>query len=250
VIRSCILVSYLALIGGPVASGRVDAQSAADDPDALYRDRETAASAIAAERLWRERLAAAPGDFDSAVKLAKVRYWLGTNGAGDDDDKKRMLEAGIDAARRAAAVRPGAPDGYFWTAANMGALAESHGLRQGIRYRGAIRDALEQARAIDPAYLYGSPDRALGRWYFKVPRLFGGDLRKSEQHLRTALTYKADSIISLLFLAETLDALDRDAEARAALDAALAAPLDPEWIPEDTRFKAEARRLLARLTRR
>ncbi len=91
-----------------------------------------------------------------------------------------------------------------------------------------------------PSFLDGSPDRALGRWYYKVPGLFGGDLEKSEQHLRTALTYKPDSVISLLFLAETLIKRDRKAEARTTLDAAIAAPPDPEWIPEDTRFKAEA----------
>jgi hypothetical protein len=41
--------------------------------------------------------------------------------------------------------------------------------------------------------------------------------------------------------------LDRRADARAVLDAAIAAPPDPEWIPEDTRFKAEAKRLLGTL---
>ena len=90
-------------------------------------------------------------------------------------------------------------------AANMGALAESFGLRQGIRYRTPIREALERVLKIDAPYLDGSADRALGRWYYKVPGLFGGDKRKSEQHLRKALTYRPNSIISHLFLAETLD---------------------------------------------
>jgi tetratricopeptide (TPR) repeat protein len=227
----------------------MDAQSAAD-PDALYRDRETPASALQAERIWSERLTADPKDFDSAWKLARVRYWLGTNGPADEDEKKRILERGIEAGRAAAAARPDAPDGYFWLAASMGALADAHGLRQGIKYRTPIREALETALRLDPSFLDGSPDRALGRWYFKVPRLFGGNLKKSEEYLRKALTYKSDSIISLLFLAETLIEMDRKDDARATLDAAIAAPLDPEWTPEDTRFKAQARQLLATLTRR
>ena len=74
-------------------------------------------------------------------------------------------------------------------AANMGALAESYGLRQGMKYRTPIREAMESVLAIDPSFLQGSPDRALGRWYFKVPGLFGGDDRKSEQYLRKALAY-------------------------------------------------------------
>jgi tetratricopeptide (TPR) repeat protein len=251
VIKSCIAVSYLALIVAPGwPPGQLDARAAQDDPDVLYRDRERPASALAAERIWADRVTANPRDFESAWKLARVRYWLGTNGPATSDERKRLLERGIEAGRLAAAAIPDAPDGHFWIAANMGALADAHGLRQGIRYRTPIREALETALRLNPAFLDGSPDRALGRWYFKVPGMFGGDERKSEQHLRKALTYKPDSIISLLFLAETLIELDQTAEARATLEAAIAAPLDPEWTPEDTRFKAEARKLLATLTRR
>lgn len=250
-IRSCIAVSYLAVFVALAAgSVRLDAQPAPGDPDALYRDRERPASALAAERLWAARVAADTGDFESAWKLARARYWLGTNGPAGPDERKRVLERGIDAARLAATARPDAPHGHFWIAANMGALADAHGLRQGIRYRNPIRAALETALRLDAAYLDGSADRALGRWYFRVPRLFGGDLRKSEQHLRTALTYKRDSVLTLLFLGETLIELDRQGDARAVLDAAVAAPSDPEWIPEDTRFKAEAKRLLAKLESR
>ncbi len=100
---------------------------------------------------------------------------------------------------------------------------------------------------LDPAFLDGSADRALGRWYYKVPGLFGGDDRKSEQHLRKALTYNPQSVITRLFLAETLIELDRETEARKELEAALAAPGDPQWAPEDRRFKQQAKALLARL---
>lgn len=250
-------VSYLAgltLLAAPAVRATTletaqtpPAALAAGDPDSLYREREQAASATAAEQIWAARVAASPRDFESAWKLARARYWLGTNGPGTNDDKKRMLERGIEAARVAAAARPAAPDGHFWLAANMGALADAHGLRQGIKYRGPIKAALEAALAADPSYLAGSPDRALGRWYFKVPRLFGGDLTKSEDHLRASLQYKPDSVITLIFLADTLIARNHRAEARAALQAAIDAPADPDWIPEDTRFKAQARRQLSQL---
>ena len=76
----------------------------------------------------------------------------------------------------------------------MGALADAHGLRQGIKYRTPIREALETALVVSiPPYLDGSPDRALGRWYCKVPGLFGGDLKKSEQHLRDGAHLQAQT---------------------------------------------------------
>lgn len=230
---------------------RLDAPGAsqvpADDPDALYGDRENLESATGAAEIWAARLKANGKDFESAWKLARAHYWLGTNGL-PREKRRAALEQGVEAGRTAAAIEPNRPEGHFWMAANMGALAESFGLRQGLRYRGAIRDGLERVLAIDPAFLDGSADRALGRWYFMVPRLFGGDKRKSAEHLRKALSYNPQSVITQLFLAETLIDLDREDEARKALQAAIDAPLDPSWAPEDRRFKEKAEVLLRKLS--
>jgi hypothetical protein len=106
-----------------------------DDPDALYRDRATLASAQRAAAIWNQRLTTNAKDFDSAWKLARAQYWLGTNGL-PEAERKPALEAGIAAGRKAVAIDTAKPEGHFWIAANMGALAESFGLRQGIRYRG------------------------------------------------------------------------------------------------------------------
>lgn len=254
--RSCMSALYLAgslalavPLDGANRRDETATQVTAGDPEALYRDRERPASAQAAEAAWADQVARNPGAFESAWRLARIRYWLGTNGPGSSAEKKRVLDAGIAAGRLAAAARPAAPEGHFWMAACMGALADAHGLRQGIRYRGAIKASLERALRLQPAYLDGSPDRALGRWYYKVPGLFGGDLQLSETHLRKALTYKADSVISLVFLAETLIERGKDAEARQVLQQAIDAAPDPDWTPEDTRFKAQAKQILATVKR-
>lgn len=223
-------------------------QVPADDPDILYRERESLSNAMKAVDIWAARLEANPKDFDAAWKLARGRYWLGTNGlprAG----RKAALEQGVAAARTAAALEPTRPEGHFWIAANMGALAESFGMRQGIKYRTAIRESLETVLAIDPGYLHGSADRALGRWYFKVPGLFGGDNQKSEAHLRKALSYNENSVITRLFLAETLEDMGQREAAIEQLKGAIAAPIDPEWVPEDTRFKRQAQALLKTLSK-
>jgi len=224
------------------------AAQVADDPDALYRDRETLASAKRATEIWAARLGANPKDFESAWKLAQGRYWLGTNGL-PEPERKGALEGGIAAARTAIALNAAKPEGHFWLAANMGALAESFGLRQGIKYRGPIREALETTLKLNPAFLDGSADRALGRWYFKVPGLFGGSNKKSEAHLRKALTYNPQSVISHIFLADTLEDLGRRDEARKEYQAAIDAPPHPDWTPEDRRFKQQAKQSLQRLSR-
>jgi tetratricopeptide (TPR) repeat protein len=217
--------------------------AAQQDPDALYRGRADLAQARQAADIWSARLAANPRDFESAWKLARAAYWLGTQGLAAE--RRAALERGTDAGRRASTIDPSRPEGFFWMAANMGTLAESYGLRQGIKYRGAIKDALETVLRIDPAFQKGSADRALGRWYFKVPGLFGGGNKPSEEHLRKSLTYDPDSTASHYFLAETLFAMHRDADAREELQKVIAAPFDPEWTAEDRDFKQKAQQRLA-----
>ncbi len=215
---------------------------AQSDADALYRERATPGKAEAAAALWQQQLDANPADVDAAWKLARAMYWIGTR--GPQAGRRSALERGVAAARQAAMNAPGRPEGHFWMAANMGTLAESFGMRQGLRYRGQIKDALETVLRIDPAFQQGSADRALGRWYHKVPGLFGGSEQKAEEHLRKSLAYNPNSTASRFFLAETLFELGRDREAREELQKVIDAPIDPEWEPEDRDFKDEARRRL------
>jgi len=223
----------------------VSVRPQADDPDALYAQRENISAARQAEAIWAARLTKDPKDFESAWKLARTRYWLG--GHADAQTRKAHLEGGIAAGRAAVAIAPARPEGHFWIAANMGALAESFGLRQGLKYRGDIKEALETVLKLDPGFQQGSADRALGRWYYKVPGMFGGSERKSEEHLRKSLTYNPNSSASLFFLAETLIELNRKDEARGTLQKLLEAPADPEWAPEDREFKEKGRKLLSAL---
>jgi hypothetical protein len=224
-----------------LAAAPVGAQA---DPDAIYRERANIARAQEAAGIWDARLKANAADFESAWKLSRATYWLGQHDA--PDARRNWLERGVAAGKTAATLQPGRPEGYFWMAANMGALAESFGLRQGLRYRGAIKDALETVLRVDAAYLDGSADRALGRWYFRVPALFGGSKSKSEAHLRRSLTYDPDSILSHYFLAETLLELDRDREAIDALQKVIATPPSRDFEPEDLVYKQKAAELLAR----
>ncbi|HEV8210638.1 MAG TPA: TRAP transporter TatT component family protein [Vicinamibacterales bacterium] len=210
----------------------------------MYADRANLASAQRAADIWSAILASEPRNFEAAWKLGRVDYWLG--GHGTERERRAHLEAGIVAGRKAADIEPQKPEGYFWIAANMGALAESFGLRQGLKYRKPIKESLETVLRLDPPFMEGSADRALGRWYFKVPRLFGGDRKLSEAHLRKSLSYNPDSTVSHFFLGELLDDEGRKDEARAEFQRVIDAPVNPNWTPEDQEFKEKARRALRR----
>jgi len=233
----------LALLLLSITAG-VRAQEA-QDPDRLYADREKLSSALEASSIWEARLAKNPRDFESAWKLAKTCYWLG--GHVPENERRKQFERGIDAAMKAIELQPNRPEGHFWLAADMGAMAEGFGLRAGIKYRGPIKKELETVLMIDAGFQQGSADRALGRWYLRVPRLFGGSKDKSIEHLKKSLSYAPESSATHFFLAETYLEMDKKDDAKRELQTVLSVPLHPEWTPEDKEFKDKAAALLKKL---
>jgi tetratricopeptide (TPR) repeat protein len=230
-----------ALLAGCVLSAQSPPK---EDADRLYAGRTDLASARRAAELWTAALTRNPKDFDAAWKLARADYWLGGHAPGKE--RVAVLEDGVARGRAAAGLEPNRPEGHFWMAANMGALGQSSS-RAGLRYRSAIKEELETVLRIDRAFLQGSADRALGRWYAKVPRLLGGSKKNAEAHLRESLKYNPRSTASHFFLAELMLDDGRRRDARGELQQVIDAPHDPEWDPEDQEFKAQARALLATL---
>ena len=209
--------------------------AAGSAPDELYRQREDLASAKRAAAAWSEN---AGDDFESAWKLARAAYWIG--GHAPQGERRAAFERGVSAGETAARLRPDRPEGHYWLAADMGALAESFGLSQGLKYRSRIKSELERVVAIDATWEQASAVTALGRWYYLVPRLFGGSRAKADEHFRRALDQFPRSVTALLFLAESLTAQHQTAEARQLLQRVVDAPIEADWAPEDRDFKRKA----------
>jgi tetratricopeptide (TPR) repeat protein len=210
-------------------------ESKSGNPDELYRRREDLASATRAASLWS---AAAATDFEAAWKLARAGYWLGTH--LPEAERRAALERGVSAGEAAVGLRPDRPEGHFWLAANMGVLAESYGLSQGLKYRSRIKSELEKSMAIDPLWSQASAETALGQWYMKVPRLFGGSRAKAEERFRRVLERFPQSKNALLFLAEGMIVQGRPADARRLLERLIETPIEPDWAPEDRDLKRKA----------
>lgn len=217
------------------------AQVSEGDPDALYRQREDPASVARAIELWS---AHGPSDFEAAWKLARAYYWLGTR--GPKNEQRQALQRGIETGERATTLAPQRPEGHFWLAADMGRLAESFGVMQGIKYRGRIRDELERSIAVAPGWQGGSAETALGQWYAEVPRLAGGNHKKAEEYFRRALGYEAENKQTLLYLGDLLADEGRRDEARKLWEKVTELPIDPEWEPEDRELQKEAVQKLRR----
>jgi hypothetical protein len=221
--------------------GAIGAQRA--DPEELYRRREDVSSAKQAAAIW----AAAPAsDYEAAWRLSRVSYWVGTH--APDRERQAALTQGINAGERAVRLNPDRPEGHFWLAVDMGALAEASSVVRGLMYRSRIRSELERAMAIDADWQDGSAETALGQWYAEVPRLLGGSRSTAEQHFRHVLNRFPQSKTALSYLAGMLAADGRSDEARVLWQRVMGAPIDPEWSPEDRDYRRQAAERIRVLT--
>jgi hypothetical protein len=237
-IAVCLFLAGASAFARPADGARgagVEIDKSADDPDELYRNREDLASAMRAATLWG---AAAATDYEAAWKLARANYWIGTH--APESERRAALERGVGAGEAAIGLQPARPEGHFWLAANMGALAQSYGLSQGLKYRSRIKSELERSMAIEPSWAEASAETALGQWYVKVPRLFGGSRAKAEEHFRHVLDRFPQSKNALSFLAELLIAQGRTAEGRTLFQRVIDTPIEPAWAPEDRDLKHKA----------
>jgi hypothetical protein len=210
-----------------------------ENADDLYRQREDLASARRAVDIWAQT---SSSDYESAWKLARLSYWLG--GHEPESERRAALERGVVAGESAIKLNPDRPEGHYWLAADMGMLAEAFGMSQGMKYRSRIKSELERVLAIDPMWEQASATTALGRWYYMVPRLFGGSRSKADEFYRRALEQFPASVTALLFLAESQVAQKKTMEARELLQRLIDAPIVPEWAPEDRDFKRKAAEML------
>ena len=97
---------------------------------------------------------------------------------------------------------------------------------------------------LDRSYEEGGADRVLGRVFFKVPGIAGGDKDESLRHLLKSIEFAPNSPRTLLYLGETYLALKEIDKAREALDKVLATPDDGLWINSIKQLHADAKVVL------
>lgn len=195
-----------------------------DTADSLFAERgANVANAQRAADLYGQLAAAAADKGEKAalmVKQSAATYYVGTK-AKDDDTKMEIHEDGYEQAEAAINLLKGTDDfeeeetlakSYFYYGANLGKWGEAKGVVASLFKVDDLKAAMRAIEDLgyEDVEEYGA-DRILGRLYFKVPKLFGGDKEVSEKKLRNAVqnTLSEDGTVSVhglnnLYLAETL----------------------------------------------
>ncbi|MNF26578.1 Tetratricopeptide repeat protein [compost metagenome] len=149
-------------------------------------------------------------------------------------------------AEQALAREPEAAELLIWDGIIRSTWA---GAKGGLGALGLAKQAkarFEQALALDPQALNGSAYTSLASLYYQVPGwpIGFGDDDKAAELFRQALAINPQGIDPNYFYAGFLIDQERYAEARSALEKALAAPDRPGRAIADTGRRSEARKLL------
>lgn len=214
--------------------------------DAIWKVRDEPGKALEAEEALEQASKLAPASYDVLWRRARQLFWRADDPELAKDEKSRLGKEGWEVGDRAAAARPDRVEGWFYAAAGVGNYALGIGvvtaLFQGIE--GKFRERLERAEAIDPGYDVGAISTAWGRFWYELPWP-KYDARKCEARLRQALALNAKNVRAQVYLAELFFKEGKPEEARALLSAAAAQVPGAYDAPEERRWQARARVLLA-----
>jgi tetratricopeptide (TPR) repeat protein len=179
-------------------------------------------------------------------RWAEINYQL------PEKQREAAFATLAEQAQQAVKAEPEAAELLIWRGIILSTQA---GAKGGLGALGLVKQAkasLEQALAADPKALAGSAYTSLGSLYYQVPGwpIGFGDDEKAEAMLKQALALNPAGIDPNYFYGDFLQRNKRYAEAKVALETALQAADRPGRASADAGRRAEARQLLAEITKK
>lgn len=211
--------------------------------DELYNQMTDMAAAEEALAKYQEALRLAENKYEAYWKISRIMYYIGAHNESKKE-KKKIFSQGIYNAKKAIALEPEKPDGHYWLGVNYGVYGEAKGVLKSLSLVDDVKGAMNKVIELDRAYEDGGPDRVLGRVYFKLPGLAGGDKKKSLDHLLKSKEYGQNDALTRIYLADTYLALKEVDKAREELNFVIDMESDSRWISGIEEFKEEAKKML------
>ncbi|HVR40650.1 MAG TPA: hypothetical protein VMU84_16260 [Thermoanaerobaculia bacterium] len=237
---------------------------------------EPVEAAIAA---YTRAAAANANDVEVRWKLLRAYRFKGAYVAPNNDEKKKIYSAAKRAGEEALALIdrllaargiksvtkatekqiadvaraiPGADEVFLWDAINWGEWALAYGKLAAAREGAADRIKREAtiAMLIDANLEAGTPARVLGRLHDQTPRIpfitGWASSKEAVKFLNESLKLDPNNKITIVFLAEAMVSNDSDTKPQAIqlLRGAVNAPVDPNYVVEQTAALNDAKALL------
>jgi tetratricopeptide (TPR) repeat protein len=240
--KAFVIISTLILLPALLAYSQ-ETKSLTQQGDDLFDQRGDLSKAKEGLAKYQDALLQQEDAYGVYWRMARIEYWIGDHTA-DKDEKKKIFGMGIYHARKAVALGPDRPEGHYWLGVNYGVYGEAKGILKSLSLVKPIKEEMNRVLAIDPKFDDGGADRVLGRVYFELPGFFGGDKKKSLDHLLKSKEMGPQVGLTRIYLADTYLALKDIQKAREELEFVMAMEPDPKLIPETAEEKVMAKERL------
>ncbi|HLY62136.1 MAG TPA: tetratricopeptide repeat protein [Terriglobia bacterium] len=232
------------LAGSSVAARPLPLSERVAAADDYYLGREKPENVAKGLELLRADVAENLADYEAWWRISKFLYYQA--GRASEPDKIKLLEGGIDAAKRAIALDPNRAEGHYWLGANYDLMSEARGYWRGLLFLDDIREQMETANGFNPDYEQDGAMVTIARLDFRAPFFKGGDKRLSIQLLKECLQHFPENSRAMLYLSDSYLAMGLRKEAHEELDSILNLCPDPQVAPELAENQEEARARLAK----
>ncbi len=236
------LLSFIIIAqGSSLALPLSDRVREADD---YYLGRQNPANVAHGLELLRADVFQDPKDYEAWWRISKFIYYQARHAASSE--KIKLLDSGVDAAKKAIALQPNRAEGHYWLGANYDLTADARGYWRGLLFVDAIRKEMETVNRLDPDYEQAAGLRTLARLDFRAPFFLGGDKRLSVELLKKCLDRYPENSKAMLYLSDSDMALGLRDDARNTLEQVLNLCPDPQYAPELAENQEEARARMAK----
>lgn len=230
----------VALSAAPATLHLPDHVRKADD---YYLGRQRLESVSREMGLLREDVAENPQNYEAWWRLSKFACYQARHVAGQA--KLHFLQEGVEAGKKAVALRPNRVEGHYWLGSNLGVEAEARSFLRALLMVDSIRREMQTVVRLDPEYEQAGGLRNLARLDYRAPFFKGGDKRRSIKLLEGCLKRYPDNSLTMLYLADSYHAMGLKKEAHEQLEQILKLCPDPQYGPELAENQDEALERLA-----
>jgi hypothetical protein len=228
------------------AEEEASAEALLDAARTRWKRRAQVAQAKSAVNTYEKAVEAGAG-YEAMWEGARAVYYLGEFPMenASRDSRIALFERGKRLAQLAVKANPNGAEGHFWLGSLIGVWGTARGVLKSLSVHGDVRREGETAMKINQSVECGGAYRLLGRYYHALPSISGGDEQRSVKLLQKGVGICPTNDLGRYYLADTLHALDRDAEAREQLEAIINSKnSDPRFAPEHPFMVRRAKSLL------
>ncbi len=214
--------------------------------DELWAQREQIGMAAQAVETYQKAIALDEGCVDAYWKISRTFFWTGSH-EKDEEKRSAIFREGIENAKKAVALDENSVGAHFWLGVMYGLFGEAKGIGQSLDLIEPIKKEMGWVLKTDETFNFAGAHRVLGRLYYKLPGIKGGDNKISIDHLRRAVELSPDLLDNRLFLAEVYADEGMKEEAKKELRVLLDSKDNAVWGPESRESKEKAKVLLKEL---